>query len=110
MLATFERLTAAIAELTRLTDAKIQAVCARDPETLMRLLQVEIDAVRALDHFHDEVDSLDPAEKGILRQRLLHWQTRADHLQSLLQQNLGYIDFLRSLIEERPSPALDLNL
>lgn len=110
MATTFERLTATIAELTRLTEAKIQAVCARDPEALMRLLQFEVDPAHALDRFHDEVDTLAHSEKETLQRQILHWKTRADHLQYLLQQNLGYIDFLRSLIEERPRQALDLNL
>lgn len=104
------KITAQIHELSRLTESKIAAVIARDPDRLLELLQLEIDPMHALDRFADEVERLTPEERGELRRQIEAWQVRTEYLQQLLQQNLGYIDFLRSLWTSMPDTGLNLDM
>jgi hypothetical protein len=106
----FSQLSDQIKVLADLTEAKIGAVTGRRPERLLELLQSEIDPMHALDRFADEVERLTPEERQSLRRQIEQWQVRTDYLQQLLQQNLGYIDFLRSLWTSLPDVGLNLDL
>ena len=106
----FTQLSTQIQVLSELTDAKIAAVVARDPAQLLALLQSEIDPMHALDRFADEVDRLTAEERAKLRRQIEEWQLRTDYLQQLLQRNLGYIDFIRSLWTSLPNVSLSLDL
>ena len=106
----FNQLTHQIRVLADLTESKISAVVARDPMQLMRLLQSEIDPMHALDRFSDEVDLLTLEERVQLHHQIEAWRLRTDYLQELLQRNLGYIDFIRSLWTSLPATGLNLDL
>lgn len=106
----FTQLSTHIRVLQELTDAKIAAVLARDPNQLLALLQSEIDPMHALDRFSDEVERLTAEERAQLRRQIEAWQVRTEYLQQLLQRNLGYIDFIRSLWTSLPNVGLSLDL
>lgn len=105
----FSRLHNQINILSALTEEKIAAVAARDPQRLLTLLQSEIDPMRALDRFPDEVQRVSPQERHQLRIQIEGWKARTEYLQQLLQQHLGYIDFIRSFYD-MPKTGLNLDL
>ncbi len=106
----FTQLRDHIQVMMDLTEAKITAVAARNPDALMRLLQQEIDPMHALDRFSDDVERLSADERVQLRRQIEVWQLRTEYLQELLQRNLGYIDFIRSLWTSLPRSGLNLDL
>lgn len=97
--------------LIELTEAKIDAVLSREPGRLMQLLQAELDPLRDLDLLEAEAESWSPSHQHIVRTQLLNWQKRCDYLTDILNQHLGYIDFVRSLVDGLvPGPGLDVGL
>lgn len=108
-----ETITEPLLTLAQLTEEKIQAVMARDPQRLLSLLQAEIDPMRQLDRFVDDMERLSFAERTKVRQLLTRWQNRSQYLGEILMQHLGYIDFVRSVIHAVPgtgTTGLDLGL
>lgn len=96
--------------LIALTEEKIEAVTTRDSARLLELLQQEIDPIATLDHFADELEGLSSDEKDAIRRLLSHWQTRSQYLTDILNQHLGYIDFVRSMMTGSPRSGLDMGL
>lgn len=101
----------AIEQMITLTEAKIAAVLARDPQQLLTLLQAELDPLHCLDRFDDSINTLSAEERATIRQRLEHWQRRTEFFVHLLHQHLGYIDFVRSVLNgPQPPSGLDIGI
>ncbi|MBX5467181.1 MAG: hypothetical protein K6U14_06755 [Firmicutes bacterium] len=104
----YDTVSAAVEALVHITESKIEAALGREPERLLALLQEELDHLHTLDQWQEACMTLPPAEKEALRRRVLHWQERVRFLQEVLQQQLGYLDFLRSLFGPALPRGVDL--
>lgn len=96
--------------LHQLTEDKIQAVVSRNPDRLLTLLQDEIDPMTRLMAHTVELPELPADDRDVLRRRLTHWAEREAYLAELLEQHLGYVDFMRTLLRAPTRPSLDLGL
>ncbi|MCL6564742.1 MAG: hypothetical protein K6U87_17235, partial [Firmicutes bacterium] len=106
----YDTVSHAVERLIRITEAKIQATVERNPNRLLALLQEELDHLHTLDQWQDACLTLSPEEKARLKKRVEFWQERGRFLQELLQQQLGYLDFIRSLLGAPVSHGLDIGL
>ncbi|MCY0899171.1 MAG: hypothetical protein OWU33_09605 [Firmicutes bacterium] len=99
-------------ELEQITDAKIHAVLARDPSRLVALLQQEIDPMHRVNARMLDLQSLTTTQKEALRVQITRWANREQFLATLLEQSLGYIQYLKELlgIQHEERPGLNLGL
>ncbi|MCY0878408.1 MAG: hypothetical protein OWU84_05665 [Firmicutes bacterium] len=108
----FREMVEDLTELQNITEAKIQAVLARDPSRLVALLQQEIDPMYRVNARTLDLQALSPPQKDVLRANITRWANREQFLATLLEQSLGYIAFLREILgiarEERPGLNLGL--
>ncbi len=96
--------------LRDLTEKKINAVLLRQPQELMQLLQEELDPLHALNLHMLEVSQFSPHEKEVIALLCQQWAERAQYLAELLQTQLGYLDFIRSLLGIESTSAVNLGL
>lgn len=99
-------------EMQQLTEAKIQAVIARQAEHLILLLQQQLDPMYRLNARMLDLPSLTEAQKAELQSHITRWANREQYLGELLVKNLGYIDYLRHLlgIAGQEQPGLNIGL
>jgi hypothetical protein len=96
--------------LRDLTEKKINAVLLRQPTELMHLLQEELDPLRTLNSTMVEIWSFSPAEKDAIAYTCQRWAERAQYLGELLQTQLGYLDFMRTLLGIESTSTINLGL
>ncbi len=96
-------LLALVTELCAITEDKIEATLARDPVRLQRLLVEEAPPLLAFRRLAPRAAGLSPSTQDALVQAVRHWQERTQHLQSLLETQLGYVDFARFVLGLRPA-------
>ncbi|PSR23374.1 MAG: hypothetical protein C7B45_03410 [Sulfobacillus acidophilus] len=108
----FSQVMRDLQEMQRLTEAKISATLARDPERLMHILQEQIDPMYRLSTRTIELAGLNEAQKFELRTHITRWANREQYLKDLLEKNIGYINYLRHLmgINDTQWPGLNLGL
>ena len=110
MPSSFPRVLASLNELTRLTEEKIQAVIARRPADLVALLQQELDPLTTVNQHLLEIPQYPPDERRQLRTLLTRWADRGQYLADLLETQLGYVDFARTLLGKETPYSVDLGL
>lgn len=96
--------------LRELTEEKIQAVVARDSVHLMALVQAEIDPLSRVHTSAWILETLSPQEQDEIRGTLEHWASRVQYLADLIETQLGYVDFLRSILGPIPTHQVSLDL
>ena len=96
--------------LRDLTEKKINAVLLRQPTELMHLLQEELDPLHTLNSTMVEIWSFSPAEKETIAYTCQLWADRAQYLGELLQTQLGYLDFMRTLLGIESTSTINLGL
>ena len=106
----FHNLLIDLEKLETLTELKIQDVAGRNPRQLVQHLQEELDPMARLEAHTLELAQLTDEQKADLQGRLTRWSAREYYLAELLEQNLGYIDFLRQLLGLQENPGLNLGL
>ena len=105
----FSRVLIDLEAMERITEAKIQATVARDAKTLVALLQEEIDPMYRLSSRTLELAMLSEAQRQELAGRLTRWGGREQHLKDLLENNLGYIEYLKQLMGINTTDPSSLN-
>ncbi len=110
--ALYEAILADLIEVERITEGKIQAVIGRRADTLVSLLQEQIDPMYRLNTRTLEMGGLSESEKAELKTHITRWASREEHLADLIEQHLGYIAYLRELlgIGHQERPGLNLGL
>lgn len=106
----YEDLLTNLQILRDLTEGKINAVLLRQTDELMHLLQEELDPLRAINQHLLEVSSFSEQERDVVQFSCQKWSERAGYLAELLQTQLGYLDFLRSLLGIESTSSLNLGL
>lgn len=106
----YETLLTNLQILRDLTEKKINAVLLRQADQLMQLLQEELDPLRAINQNLLEVPTFSEQERDIVQFSCQKWSERAGYLAELLQTQLGYLDFLRSLLGIESTSSLNLGL
>lgn len=96
--------------LRDLTEKKINAVLLRQPKELMQLLQEELDPLRTLNSTMVEIWSFSPSEKETIAYTCQLWAERTQYLGELLQTQLGYLDFMRTLLGIDTTSTINLGL
>lgn len=110
-MSSYDTLLTNLETLRDLTEQKINAVLLRQSDELMRLLQEELDPLRAINQHLLEVPTFSEPERDIIQFACQKWSERAGYLAELLQTQLGYLDFLRSLLGiDNSTSALNLGL
>ncbi len=109
-MSTYDALWANLQTLRDLTEQKINAVLLRQTEELMHLLQEELDPLRAINQYLLEVPQFSVTERDAIQFSCQKWSERAGYLAELLQTQLGYLDFLRSLLGIDSTSSLNLGL
>ncbi|AEJ40526.1 hypothetical protein TPY_2366 [Sulfobacillus acidophilus TPY] len=99
-----------VQHLLALTEAKIAAVSSRRPQELMGLLQEELDPLARLNSRSVLLSQLTEAQKAELRHYLMRWADRERYLADLLEQHLGYIDFMKQLLGIQDRLGLDIGI
>ncbi|CAB1128042.1 conserved protein of unknown function [Candidatus Hydrogenisulfobacillus filiaventi] len=96
-----------IMRLAALTEAKIQAAIARDSDRLLNLLQEEMDPLAEVQRILYSFPPLSPGERAELRDLIEAWMGRTTYLGTLLETQLGYIDFARAVLGIDRTGGLD---
>lgn len=107
----FSKVKGDLIELEGLTEEKIGAVIRRDAPYLVELLQKQIDPMNRLQTHTLELSLLSDAEKQDLKSHIVLWNNREKYLSDLIEKNLGYISYLKSLLgigPERTGLSIDL--
>jgi len=92
-----------LAQLRAITEDKIEATLARDPVRLERLLVAEAPPLLAFRRLAPRAAGLPAPAQAALVQAVRQWQQRTQHLQQLLETQLGYVDFARFVLGVRPT-------
>lgn len=98
MAAVFSQTVSDLEEMERITEAKIEATMNRDAKALVALLQEQIDPMYRLNSHTLDLSTMTEQEKADLRTRISRWASREQYLKDLLEQNLGYIEYLKQLL------------
>lgn len=96
--------------MERITEAKIQATINRHAESLVALLQEQIDPMHRLSAHSMELPTLPDVQRAELGTHIARWATREQYLKDLLEKNLGYIDYLKQLLGIAGVDYRNLNL
>lgn len=99
-----------IETLSDITEQKIQAVIARDSNTLISLLQQEIDPLTILGQRVMEASQLLPEQRRLIRSKLEYWASRERYLAEMVETHMGYVDFILELLGDNHPPSIDYGL
>jgi len=106
----YSSILADVQHLLALTEAKIAAVSGRRAQELMGLLQEELDPLARLNSRSVLLGQLTTEQKAELRHYLMRWAERERYLADLLEQHLGYIDFMKQLLGIQDRLGLDIGI
>lgn len=85
-------------EMERITEAKIQATLNRQPESLVGLLQDQLDPMCRLGLNTVELAGLSDPQRAEIGTHIVRWAQREQYLKDLLEKNLGYIGYLKHVL------------
>lgn len=106
----FDSVIRDLEDMERITEAKIRATAGRDAKVLVALLQEEIDPLYRLSSRTLELAQLSEPQRQELSGRLTRWGGREQYLKNLLENNLGYIDYLKQLLKVSTLNQSSLNI
>lgn len=106
----FDTLMTHITALETLTEKKIDAATSRDATQLVQLLQEELDSMDYVNQHLFVINDLSLDQRQIIRHHAASWHERTLVLAEILQTQLGYCDFVRTLIGQSMVTALNLDL
>jgi hypothetical protein len=96
--------------LETLTEQKIEAATTRNANRLIQLLQDELDPLNWITEHLPDISQLSAEKRQIVRQHAIMWQERTEFLHEILGTQLGYCDFVRTLIGTNQHTAINLDL
>lgn len=109
-MAVFDTIMNCLTELEDLTERKIQAATRRDSAELLQLLQDELDPLTHVNRHLLEIAALSTDERSLIRRHAEHWQARAQLLSTILQSQLGYCDFVLTLLGQSQQSSVNIDL
>ncbi|AUW94954.1 hypothetical protein [Sulfobacillus sp. hq2] len=105
----FETIMDALTQLEELTERKIEAATQRNSTVLLQLLQSELDPLTQVNRYLFDIARLTDEERDVLRRHAEHWQARSQLLSTVLQSQLGYCDFVLTLLGQSQQPSVNVN-
>ncbi|WP_053960262.1 hypothetical protein [Sulfobacillus thermosulfidooxidans] len=106
----FDALMKHLMTLEALTEQKIDAATSRNSNRLVQLLQEELDSLNYINQHLLDLATLSPAQRKVIGQHAMRWQERTKFLHDVLQTQLGYCDFVRMLIGNSHTQAINIDL
>lgn len=108
--ALYHRLINDLRHLEQITEQKIQAVTARQSETLVALLQEQIDPMYRVNAHTLEMAGMTEPQRAELKSHITRWATREQYLGDLLEEHLGHVAYLRHLLGISSQERLGLDI
>lgn len=107
---TFKRVLSDLEALEAITEQKIQAVIGRKSQRLVELLQEQIDPMYRINIETLEIAAMTEPQRAELAGHITRWAYREQYLGDLLEEHLGYVEYLKALLGIAPDQRTGLDI